>query len=463
MTEEIKRYYEGLRGKRVFFLGAGISHKQLIESFLDKGALVTLCDKKSFSELGEFGERIKAKGASFILGEGYLSRLSEADIVFRTPGIDYTKPEIQAAVKARVKLTSEIETFFDLCPARIIAVTGSDGKTTTTTLIARFLEAAGFTVHLGGNIGRPLLPIIDDVKESDFAVVELSSFQLISMRKSPDIAVVTNMAPNHLDHHKDMREYIDAKRNILLYQSAASVAVLNAENEITRNMQADVKGELRWFSRFNPVENGAYMNKNKELVIARGGKETVVMSLNDILLRGEHNKENVTTAAAAVMSLVSSEVIKKTAESFTGVEHRIEFVREKDGVKWYNDSIGTSPTRTIAGLRSFDEKLILIAGGYDKKISYAPLAPEILKSVKILLLSGPTAEIIKGEVEALEGFEASGLRVIMTKNLAEATAKANELAKGGDTVLMSPASASFDAYPNFEARGNHFKEMVNSL
>ena len=283
------------------------------------------------------------------------------------------------------------------------------------------------------------------------------------MRKSPDIAVVTNMAPNHLDHHKDMREYIDAKRNILLYQSAASVAVLNAENDITRNMQADVKGELRWFSRFNPVENGAYMNKNKELVIARGGKETVVMSLNDILLRGEHNKENVTTAAAAVMSLVSSEVIKKTAESFTGVEHRIEFVREKDGVKWYNDSIGTSPTRTIAGLRSFDEKLILIAGGYDKKISYAPLAPEILKSVKILLLSGPTAEIIKGEVEALEGFEASGLRVIMTKNLAEATAKANELAKGGDTVLMSPASASFDAYPNFEARGNHFKEMVNSL
>lgn len=463
MIAEIERYYESLRGKKVFFLGAGISHRQLIEKFIEKGALVTLCDKKEFSELGEYGEKIKALGASFILGEGYLSRLGEADTVFRTPGVDYTKPEIQAAVKAGVNVTSEIETFFELCPAKIIAVTGSDGKTTSTTLIAKFLEAAGYTVHLGGNIGRPLLPIIDDVKDSDIAVVELSSFQLISMKKSPDVAVVTNMAPNHLDHHKDMEEYINAKRNILLYQSENSVAVLNAENEITRGMRGDVKGELRWFSRENPVDNGAYMDKDKNLIKVVNGKETLIMNLRDILLRGEHNKENVTTAAAAVSSLVPDEVIKAAASTFAGVEHRIEFVREKGGVRWYNDSIGTSPTRTIAGLRSFDEKLILIAGGYDKKISYAPLAPEILKSVKVLLLCGPTAGIIKKEVEALGDFSESGLEIELTENLADAVTRANGIAKSGDVVLMSPASASFDAYPNFEARGNHFKEMVNSL
>ncbi len=463
MTDRLLKYYDELKGKKVFFLGAGISHRQLIKRFLEKGADVTLCDKKSFEELSDYGEEIKALGAQFILGEGYLSRLCEADFVFRTPGIDYTKPEIQAAVNSGVTVTSEIETFFDLCPARIIGVTGSDGKTTSTTLIARFLEAAGYTVHLGGNIGRPLLPIIDQVKQSDVAVVELSSFQLISMKKSPDIAVVTNMTPNHLDHHKDMDEYINAKRNILLYQSETGVAILNAENEITKKMSGDVKGELRWFSSKNRVSNGTYMDRDKNLVKVKDGKETIIMNLNDIKLRGEHNKENVTTAAAAVLSLVPDDIIKKTASEFSGVEHRIEFVRSKDGVLWYNDSIGTSPTRTIAGLRSFDEKLILIAGGYDKKISYAPLAPEIIKSVKFMILCGPTAEIIKREVEALNEYKTSGLVIELAADVASAVGRANEVARAGDVVLLSPASASFDAYPNFEARGNHFKELVNNL
>ncbi|MEG1983721.1 MAG: UDP-N-acetylmuramoyl-L-alanine--D-glutamate ligase [Oscillospiraceae bacterium] len=463
MNKALKAYYDSLNGKKVFFLGAGISHRKLIKSFANKGAAVTLCDKKSFGELGALGDELAALGVKFELGDTYLDRLRDADIVFRSPGIDYTMPKIQAAVKAGVNVTSEIETFFELCSSKIIGVTGSDGKTTTTTLIAKMLEAAGYKVHLGGNIGIPLLPIIDEVCPTDIAVVELSSFQLISMRKSPDIAVVTNLAPNHLDHHKDMREYIDAKRNILLYQNKDSVAILNAENDITRAMAADVKGELRLFSGCSAVKNGAYMDTHKNLVMVKNGAESVVLNLNDILLPGEHNKENVTTAAATVMSLVSDDIIKKVALEFAGVEHRIELAREKGGVRWYNDSIGTSPTRTIAGLRSFDKKLILIAGGYDKKISYEPLAPEIIRNVKCLLLCGATGEIIRSEVEKCSGFDNAEIAIEMKADLEECVKRANELAKSGDVVLMSPASASFDFYNNFEERGNHFKKLVKDL
>ncbi len=463
MSQELEAYYRALRGKRVFFLGAGISHRELIRQFAAKGAAVTLCDRKSRAQLGAFGEEIAALGVSFELGESYLSRLREAQIVFRTPGIDYTKPEIQAAVEAGVTVTSEIETFFDLCPCKIVAVTGSDGKTTTTTLIAKILEAAGYTVHLGGNIGRPLLPRIGQVRPEDIAVVELSSFQLISMRKSPDVAVVTNMAPNHLDHHKDMEEYIDAKRNILLWQSESGVAVLNAENGITRSMEPDVQGALRWFSRCNPVENGAYLDADKNLWMAENGAARRVMSLAEIPLPGDHNKENVATAAAAVMGLVRDEAIRSVVSTFRGVEHRIELVREKGGVRWYNDSIGTSPTRTIAGLRSFDRKVILIAGGYDKKISYAPLAPEILKSVKTLLLCGATGPVIREEVERCGGYDPAALRIESLRDLEACVARANALAEEGDVVLMSPASASFDLYANFEERGRHFKRLVMEL
>ncbi len=463
MNEKLREFDRQLAGKRVFFLGAGVSHRELIKRFAQKGARVTLCDRKSMEELGEYGREIAALGVSFQLGGGYLDRLAEADMVFRTPGIDYTKPEIQAAVAAGVRVTSEMETFFDLCPCRIIGVTGSDGKTTTTTLIAKMLEAAGYTVHLGGNIGTPLLPMIDRVEPADIAVVELSSFQLISMRKSPDIAVVTNLAPNHLDHHRDMQEYIDAKRNILLYQTADGVAVLNAENEITRGMAADVRGELRWFSRENPVERGTYIDGELNLVRAADGGRTAVMNLANIALPGAHNRENIATAVAAVYGLVPDETAAQVCASFPGVEHRIELTRTLRGVRWYNDSIGTSPTRTIAGLRSFDRRVILIAGGYDKKISYAPLAPEILAHVKTLLLCGATGSVIRAEVEKLPEYSPQTLRIESLPDLAGCVARANELAVQGDVVLMSPASASFDLYANFEARGRHFKSLVAAL
>ena len=463
MNRELKEYYENLKGKKVFFLGAGISHKDLIRRFVREGALVTLCDRKDRDQLGPFGDECEKLGVSLCLGEGYLNSLREADVVFRTPGIDWTKPEIQDAVQNGVTVTSEMESFFDLCPCRIIGITGSDGKTTTTTLIAKTLEAAGFRVHLGGNIGIPLFPVIDDVQPEDIAVVELSSFQLISMRKSPSISVVTNVTPNHLDHHKDMDEYVGAKKNVYLWQDGDSVSVFNAANEITRQMATEAKGEIRWFSRFGKVGNGAYVDSDSMLVAVDHGTEHIVMDLKEIKLRGEHNKENVSTVYAAVRDLVSDEVFAETVREFTGVEHRIEFVRTLDGVSYYNDSIASSPTRTIAGLRSFTEPLILIAGGYDKKISYAPLAPEIIANgVKAVLLCGDTADAIERELRNCEGFNGQ-IDIERLADVPSCVTRARETAREGDVVLFSPASASFDMYTNFEERGRHFKSLVMEL
>lgn len=463
MNPKAEAYYKSVAEKKVFFLGAGVSHRQLVKIFAQQGAAVTLCDAATREKLGEYADEVEALGVTLRLGPGYLDALREADIVFRSPGIDYTKPEIRDAVAAGVEVTSEIETFFALCPARTVGVTGSDGKTTTTTLIAEMLKASGHTVHLGGNIGVPLLPVVEQVAPGDIAVVELSSFQLISMRQSPDIAVVTNLTPNHLDHHKDMAEYIDAKRNILLYQKADGVAVLGADNDITRGFAADVRGALRWFSAAGQVDSGAYVDEAHNLVLVRDGVARTLLCLDGIRLPGAHNRLNIAAAAATVMGIATDDAIRQVAQDFAGVEHRIELVREKDGVRWYNDSIGTSPTRTVAGLRSFDQKLILLAGGYDKKISYAPLAPDIVAHVKYLLLCGDTGPRIREEVEKCLGYDPGQLHIEMTQDLAQSVRRAAEIAEQGDIVLMSPASASFDAYPNFEARGRHFKEMVREL
>lgn len=463
MNCAVEKHFKEIRGKKIFFIGAGVSHKQLIRQYAEAGALVTLCDMKERDKLGAFADECDSMGVSLQLGNGYLDNLKDADLVFRSPGVDWTKPEIQEAVKADVKVTSEMESFFDYCPCRIIGITGSDGKTTTTTLISKVLEAAGYRVHMGGNIGIPLFPVIRDVEKDDIAVVELSSFQLISMRKSPDIAVITNVTPNHLDHHKDMQEYIDAKKNIMLYQDLSSVTVLNAENDVTRDLSAVVKGELRWFSSKRSVGNGAYMDRDKKLWSVEKGKKHLVMDLNEIQLRGEHNKENVTTAYAAVKDLVDDSVFADTVRTFPGVEHRIEYVRTVDGIPYYNDSIASSPTRTIAGLRSFEEPIVLIAGGYDKKISYMPLAEEILKqNVKAVILCGDTADAIENGLKEIDPVKAENL-VIRCTDVPACVKAARRIAEAGDVVLFSPASASFDAYPNFEHRGRHFKQLVGEL
>ena len=445
-----------MKGKRVAFIGAGVSHRECIEIFCKKGAVVTLCDKKpDLAAFGPYGETLKELGVTLSLGENYLDGLRGQDMIMRTPGFEYFTPALQEAKAQGAQVTSEMELFFELCPCRKVAVTGSDGKTTTTTLIAEMLKHAGRTVHLGGNLGRALLPVVDTIAEDDIAVVELSSFQLISMRTSPQIAVVTNVTPNHLDHHKDMQEYIDAKRNILLYQTAQDKAVLGYENEVTRAMAQEVKGSYCWFTRFSEVENGAFLCADGMLCMAKDGAVTPILHKSEVALRGEHNLENVLAAAAAVWDEVDVADIHAVASTFQGVEHRIEPVRTLNGVQWFNDSIATSPTRVIAGLRAFDQKMIIIAGGSDKGISFAPLAPELLKHVKVLILTGATAQKIEDAVREHPDFASSGLQILRADDMEQAVRLAYETAKPGDIVSLSPACASFDSYPNCEARGRH--------
>lgn len=463
MNQTAGQFFEFCSSRKIAFIGAGVSHNDCIRLFRKKGIPVLLCDKKEKEQLGPIAEELEALGVTLKLGPDYLKNLEqEADIVFRAPGMYFLNPELIALRQKGLTVTSELEVFFDLCPCPIFAVTGSDGKTTTTTLIGKFLESMGKKVHLGGNIGKALLPEIESVHPEDVAVVELSSFQLISMRRSPDVAVITNVAPNHLDVHKNFEEYIDSKRNLYRHQNAFSRTVLNADNEITASMASEVRGQLCWFSSNKPVERGCYL-QGEEILLCYNGKTEKVMKVSDIRIPGWHNVENYMTAIAATAGWVTFDNIRKIAREFNGVEHRIELVREKDGIKWYNDSIASSPTRTIAGLRSFKQKVILIAGGYDKKIPYAPLGPAVVEKVQALILMGKTADKIQQAVEAAPGFDPSSLPILRVANMEEGVRAAQEIAKPGDIVTMSPASASFDLYRNFEERGKHFKKLVMEL
>ena len=456
---DIKTFWSNLSSKKIAMCGIGISNTPLILGFLSKGARVYACDKRSREQIGELADRIEAAGAELRLGEDYLNDL-EVDIIFRTPGMSFYLPEITAARKKGIAVTSEMEVFFDLCSATIFAVTGSDGKTTTTTLIAEMLKAQGKTVHVGGNIGKPLLPEIDNIKPEDFVVVELSSFQLISMRKSPDVAVVTNVAPNHLDVHKDMDEYVQAKKNVILHQNAFSRTVLNYDNEITVGFKEDVRGQSLGFSMERPVKNGAWLDEDGTLHMSYRGIDAPIMHRDDITVLGDHNVANYLTAIAAVWGYVGADKIRKVAKEFSGVEHRIEFVREFEGVKYYNDSIASSPTRTIAGLKAFNQKVILLAGGYDKHIPFEPMAPIVNEKVKLLVLCGPTATKIEKAIKEDPSYDPEAIEIINTSNLDEAIDVAKAKAVSGDIVTLSPACASFDAFPNFAARGNFFKEKV---
>lgn len=462
MTTQTDKFFESVKSKKVAFIGLGTSNLPLIKLFAKKGAKVIGCDMKPLEKLGANGEKALQYGAQLVLGENYLKDL-DADIIFRGPGTQPDKPELLKLRENGKVLTSEMEVFFDLCPCKTIAVTGSDGKTTTTTIISELLKAEGNTVHLGGNIGKPLLPEIESVNENDFAVIELSSFQLISMRKSPDIAVVTNLAPNHLDWHKDMDEYIESKKNIILHQNAFAKAVLNLDNEISNGFSSDIRGQLAKFSVKEKLYNGAYLD-GTTVVYSDYGKTTEIMDISDIKIPGMHNVENYLAAISAVWGIVSVDTIKTVAKTFGGVAHRAEFVRELDGVKYYNDSIASSPTRTALGTLSlYDEKIIVIAGGYDKHIPYEPLGPVINDKVKVLILLGDTAPKIEEAVKNAENFDENAIKIINVKNMEEAVAVARENAVKDDIVSLSPASASFGLYKNFEERGNHFKSIVNDL
>jgi len=445
-------YFTSLKGKKIAVLGLGVSNRPLVRLLLEFGCDVLGCDRTPREKLDAEVLQLEKMGCKLSVGDNYLDGV-EADILFRTPGMHPGNPAIVSLAEKGAKVTSEMEVFFEVCPCHLLAVTGSDGKTTTTTLVSEMLKAAGKTVWLGGNIGTPLLPLVRQMKPEDFAVVELSSFQLMDMTRSPRRAIVTNLAPNHLDIHKDMEEYVESKKNIFRYQDTNGLLILNADNAITAAFRGN--GDTRFFSR-----KGEAHVCLKDGIICRGGE--AVLNTSDILLPGVHNIENYMAAIAVVEGLVEDETIRHVAKNFGGVEHRIELVRVKDGVKYYNDSIASSPSRTIAGLRSFQEKVILIAGGYDKHIPYDVLGPEICEHVKHVFLCGATAPQIRAAVENCADFHGQ-VQLTDCGNFENAVRTAAAAAKEGDIVLMSPASASFDEFKNFMVRGNFFKQIVKEL
>ncbi len=443
---DFEGYFSALRGRDILVMGLGVSNRPLVRLLLAHGCRVTACDKTPREKLDAEALALEAGGCTLHVGEHYLEGLA-ADVVFRTPGMHPDTPALAALRAAGAVVTSEMDAFFSLCPCRTIAVTGSDGKTTTTTLIGEILKAAGKTVWLGGNIGTPLLEKVPLMRPENFAVVELSSFQLLDMTHSPEIAVVTNLAPNHLDIHKDMDEYIRAKKNVFRFQSAAGKLIVNADNAITAPMVGNGKTER--FSRAAEAD-----------CCCLGGKiylhGDTLMDASEILLPGTHNIENYMAAILATSGLASASDVRGVARSFGGVEHRIELVRTVRGVRYYNDSIASSPSRTIAGLRAFPEKVILIAGGYDKHIPYDVLGPEIAAHVKLLVLGGATGAKIREAAETAENCPP----IVECANFTEAVYAAARAARPGDTVLMSPASAAIDQFINFMERGNYFKKLV---
>lgn len=461
MSATIHEYLAALKGKRVAVMGIGVSNTPLVQLLLKAGISVTACDKKTMEQLGDEAEELISLGAELRLGKDYLRDLTE-DVIFRTPGMRPDLPELLRAKERGSVVTSEMEAFFEVCPCTLIGVTGSDGKTTTTTLIAEMLRSEGKRVHLGGNIGRPLLSDAGGMKHGDFAVLELSSFQLMTMERSPHIAVVTNLAPNHLDMHTSMEEYIAAKENIFTHQKKNDIAIFNGDNEITRGFAKKAPGRVRLFSRFTEPEEGVFL-RGDTIWSRRGGKERAVLPVSGILIPGMHNVENYMAAIAATEGLVRDETVRSLAASFPGVEHRIELVRKLGGAAYYNDSIASSPSRTIAGLRSFPDKVILIAGGYDKHIPFDVLGPEVVRHVKTLVLTGSTAEKIRESVEKAPEYREGKPKIIMIPEFDEAVKTAAGEAKPGDTVILSPACASFDRFKNFAQRGEHFKKLVQEM
>ena len=462
-------FFERFKDKKVTLLGAGVSNKPLIKMLAEAGAAVTVRDKKTIEALGETGRTLMAAGADFECGENYLENIS-GDFVFRSPGFRPDIEQLNKAVENGSTLTSEMEMFLSNAPCAVIGITGSDGKSTTTTLVSKILEASGENCFLGGNIGEPLLHRIDDMKGSDVVAAELSSFQLMTIDAHLDCAVIKNVTPNHLNWHTDMDEYIEAKARIL---RDARRVVLNYDDEVCRKLSENVEcEELYWFSRselpesvYNEKTGAVYMHEGMIYVREIGHKAVPLLETKTILLPGEHNAENYCTAIAATLGRASAEAVRKVAENFGGVKHRMEFVRDIDGVRFYNSSIDSSPTRTAAAISSFKSPVVIICGGYDKNIPFEPLADALYSHgyIKTVVLTGATMEKIKEAMESHKSYSMSDIEIVCEFDFDAAVKAAAEAAVSGDSVLLSPACASFDAFENFEKRGERFRDIVRSI
>ncbi|KAJ49243.1 UDP-N-acetylmuramoylalanine--D-glutamate ligase [Clostridium tetanomorphum] len=458
MNKDFKEFKDFIKGKKTAVVGIGISNRPLIDYLIKLGAKVTAFDKKSKDQLGDTVEELEIKGINLVLGENYLDELKGFEVVFKTPSMRIDSKALLNCKAEGAYITSEMEEFIKYCPGKIYGITGSDGKTTTTTLIYNMLKEEGYNTWIGGNIGTPLFSKIEEMKAEDKVVLELSSFQLMTIREPIEVALITNLSPNHLDIHKGMEEYIEAKKNIFKYQRKNDLLVLNRDNDITNSMVNESLGKVIQFSIKEKITDGAYYSKGNLYI-----NNNKVCGIDEMKLKGMHNVENLLAAFSCVNEDVSLESMRKVATSFAGVEHRMEFIKEIGGVKYYNDSIASSPTRTLAGLKAFDKKVILIAGGYDKKISFNPLAEEGYKNIKALILLGVTRVKIQDAFEKVMREKEIYIPIFLVDSLEGAVSKAKDISKEGDIVTLSPACASFDMFPNFEVRGNRFKEIINNL
>ena len=465
VNDKLNSFNNEIKGKKVAIIGLGVSNIPLIDYFNDLQCSISVFDNREQSQIDkELIAKLKKNNVNYYLGKNSLEKMVDFNYIFRSPSCRPDTPEILKEIENGAILTSEIEKVIELTPSKVIGVTGSDGKTTTTSIIYEIMKKSGHKCYLGGNIGIPLFTQIRDMRPDDYIILELSSFQLMNMNISPDIAVVTNISPNHLNVHKDYQEYIDSKKNIFLHQNENGRLVINYDNSITKEFKNEANGKVIYFSHKELLDDGIIFDESDRVIKkCDDGIRKHLIKQKDMKLKGEHNCENACAAIGATYDLVSEDEMIKTIEDFSSVEHRLEFVREIDGIKWFNDSIGTSPTRTIAGLNSFDEKIVLIAGGYDKNLEYEPIAKPIIDNVSKLILMGATASKIQEAVERELKIQNKTLPIYKCSTLEEVVKKAKSVAREGEVVLFSPASASFDLFRNFEERGNKFKEIVNKI
>lgn len=457
MKKDFNEFKKYIKNKNIAVVGIGVSNIPLIEFLVSLGGKVTAFDKKEENELKEVVDKYSKLGVKFQLGKDYLENLTGFEVVFKTPSMRIDSEALVKVKEEGAYVTSEMEEFVRYCPAKVYGITGSDGKTTTTTLIYKILKEAGYTTWVGGNIGAPLFANIEKMTKNDRVVLELSSFQLMTMDTSTDVAVVTNLSPNHLDMHKDMNEYVDSKKNVFKYQESENLLVLNLDNDITNKMISEAKGRVYTFTRKSEDSDAIY--KDGGLYV----KGKLVCKREDIKLKGLHNVENLLAAFAATCDEVNIESMKNVAITFGGVEHRSEFIRKIDGVEYYNDSIASSPTRTLASIKAFEKPVILIAGGYDKNLPFEPLAFEGYSFIKHLIVLGATKDKIKEQFSRLEKEKGIVVPINTVSTLEEAVKVAREIAKEGDIVTLSPACASFDMFPNFMERGNKFKKLIKEI
>ena len=463
INEKLEEFNKYLNKRKVAIIGLGVSNLPLLDYLHENNARVTVFDDKDIDQISkDVMDKITKYAFTFSFGKNSLSKLVGFDLIFRSPSCLPTNPALSAEADRGAIITSEIEMLMKMCPCKMIGVTGSDGKTTTTSLISCILKRGGYKCYLGGNIGVPLFTKLVEIEPEDVLILELSSFQLMGMDISPEISVITNITPNHLNIHKDYEEYIDAKKNIFKFQDHDGILVTNYDNEVTHEAAKEANGKVIYFSSKQKLDNG-YILDGDVIKECDDKLRKHVLNVKDIKLRGRHNYENICAALAATRSFVDLDTAVDAIKQFESVEHRIEFVREVFDVKWYNDSSSSSPTRTISGINAFDEEIVLIAGGYDKNLDYKPLAKPVVDKVKTLILLGQTSgkifDVVKEELEK----QNKTIDIYMCTNLKDTVELAKKHAKKGQIVLFSPASASFDMFKNFAERGEKFKELVNNL